>query len=118
MPAEPALGVNPADAAQVLKTLLEVWDLAADNMLRAVARRLARGITEQGWAERKAREVLAVRDELLLITAGLDRKTPDLVTKALVDAYEIGRRAAASIGQQVSTQPAVVQTLARRYVEQ
>ena len=51
-PAAAPLGANPASGAATLKQLLDVWDLAAERMIIAVARRLARGITTDGWAER------------------------------------------------------------------
>ncbi|MDQ0377947.1 phage minor capsid protein [Amycolatopsis thermophila] len=113
------MGVNPADAAAVLKTLLDVWDLAAERMIEAVARRLARGITEDGWAERKGREVLAVRDELLAIVQRLDTDTPGMARRALEEAYDLGRRAATTLDvSSIRTRTDEVLTLAQRYVGQ
>lgn len=111
------LGVNPAAAFRVLKTLLDVWDVAAEKMLQAVTRRLARGIDSEGWAEIKAREVLAVRAELLAITAQL--ADPELAISALQEAYEIGERAAALLGQSaIQSNPAAVTSLASRLTAQ
>ncbi|PXY20328.1 minor capsid protein [Prauserella coralliicola] len=114
-----AQGVNPADAATVLKSLLDVWDLAAERMIEAVARRLARGIEQQGWAEQKAREVLAVRDELQSIVNGLDRATPRMVERALREAYDLGERAARTLDvRSIATRTDEVFSLAQRYVRQ
>lgn len=96
-------GVDPSDAVAVLKTLLDVWDAAADRMLRAVARRLARGITKPGWAEEKTREVLALRGELAAIMDGVDRGTPDMVMRALTEAYQLGVRAAGVLSEPALT---------------
>lgn len=114
-----AQGVNPADAATVLKTLLDVWDVAAERMIETVARRLARGIEQDGWAEQKAREVLAVRDELLSIVQGLDRATPELAERAVEEAYDLGERAARTLDvPAIRTRPTDVLTLAQRYTRQ
>ncbi|AUI56795.1 phage minor capsid protein [Amycolatopsis sp. BJA-103] len=117
-PAVAPLGANPASGAATLKQLLDVWDLAAERMIIAVARRLARGITTDGWAERKARETLALRDELRAIMARLDITSPRLVEQALADAYLIGQRAGQTLDRPLESRPELVQTLARRYVEQ
>lgn len=117
-PAAAPLGANPASGAATLKQLLDVWDLAAERMIIAVARRLARGITADGWAERKARETLALRDELRAIMVRLDITSPRLVEQALADAYLIGQRAGQTLGRPLDSRPELVQTLARRYVEQ
>lgn len=108
-------GVNPADAAVVLKTLLDVWETASERMLAAVVKQLARGIDSDGWALEKTREVLAVRDELNAIMARLDLSAPDLVLRALTEAYSIGQRAAGTLATgAISTRPEVVQQLATR----
>lgn len=121
-PQPPPRGVNPADAATVLKTLLDVWEVASDRMLGTVAKRLARGITEQGWAEAKARQTLAVRDELTQITSRLHEKTPAMVVTALEEAYEIGRRHGSlddsGPGPALGSRPHVVQRLAERLTTQ
>jgi len=112
-------GVNPADAARTVKNLVDVWDLAAERMLATVARRLARGITEDGWAENKARETLLVRSELRAIverdlSSGLEERAVD----ALGAAYEMGEDTAAVLGRQIATQPGKVARLVSRFVAQ
>lgn len=112
-------GVDPADAGRVLKSLTDVWDVAAEKMLAAVARRLARGITEDGWAENKAREVLLVRAELRSIvdqdlSSGLEERALD----ALGEAYTMGADTAAVLGRQIATQPGKVARLVSRFTAQ
>ena len=110
-----ARGVDPADAARVLKILQDTWDLAAERMLEAVARRLARGITQPGWAEEKAREVLALRAELAGIVSRAAQGTPELAVAALNEAYGIGAGAAGVLEQTtIRSRPEVVQRLATR----
>lgn len=114
-----AQGVNPADAATVLKTLLDVYEAAAQEMVTAVARRLARGITTDGWAEAKARETLAIRDDLLGIVQRLDARTPQLVDRAMRDAYDLGQRTARTLDlPSIASRPGTVLSLAQRYTQQ
>ncbi|WP_439381528.1 hypothetical protein [Amycolatopsis lexingtonensis] len=102
----------------MLKTLLDVWDVAAERMIITVARRLARGITQDGWAERKAREVLGLRDELRAINSRLDITAPDLADQALAEAYTIGQRVADTLGRPLQSRSEFVDALARRLVGQ
>lgn len=93
-------GVNPADAYRVLKTLTDVWDAASERMLTTVTRRLARGITEPGWAERKSGEVLLVRSELQgIVRQHLSNGLEERATDALAEAYEIGAKVADRLGE-------------------
>jgi len=110
-------GVNPADAERVLKVLRDTWELASERMLDTVARRLARGITAPGWAEQKAREVLALRGELAGVLARAEQATPEAVFTAMDEAYRIGEGAAGVLEQtHIRSRPEVVQRLATRLV--
>ncbi len=93
-------GVNPADAYRTLKTLTDVWDAASERMLTTVTKRLARGITEPGWAENKSREVLLVRSELQgIVRQHLATGLEEHATDALAEAYGIGAKVAERLGQ-------------------
>ncbi len=112
-------GVNPADAARTIKALTDVWDVAAERMLSAVARRLARGITEDGWAETKAREVLLVRADLrAIVEQNLANGLEEHATSALSEAYEMGADVAAVLGRPIATQPGKVARLVARFTAQ
>ncbi|MBE1471387.1 phage minor capsid protein [Kibdelosporangium phytohabitans] len=115
-----ARGVDPTAAADVLKQLLDTWDAAAERMLATVARRLAQGIEQDGWAEVKARQVLSVRDELRAILARLDVTVPELAARALDEAYTLGRQVVASRDLPVAlgTRPGLVQQLLEWLVSQ
>lgn len=111
------LGVNPADAAAVLKLLLGVWDAAAERLLATVASRLARGVTRPGWAESKLAETLALRAELDGIVRQAVAATPELAARAWAEAYELGGRTVDATGGPIISRPEVVQTLAARMVD-
>lgn len=109
-------GVNPADAQRVLKTLVDVWDTAAERMLLTVARRLARGIEEPGWAEAKSRETLAVSGELRSIMRQVP--TEETAVDALQQAYDLGEKAAETLGERfIATEPRKVIRLATLLVQ-
>ncbi|GLW91789.1 phage minor capsid protein [Actinokineospora globicatena] len=111
------LGVNPADAAIVLKLLLDVWDQAAERMLATVIKHLAREIDVPEWARAKAQETLALRTELQAIVNRADALTPRLAVESLEEAYQIGVRAASIVDKPaVTSRPEVVQALATRLV--
>ncbi|MBP2331240.1 hypothetical protein JOF56_011625 [Kibdelosporangium banguiense] len=108
-----ARGVDPTAAGDALKALLDTWDAAAERMLAAVARRLAQGIEQDGWAEVKARQVLSVRDELRTILARLDATVPEQAARALDEAYKLGWQVVASrdLPVAIGTRPGLVQQL-------
>lgn len=89
-------GADPDLALAVAKQVADIYGTAAQQMLTAVARRLATGIDTTGWAERKLLDQLALRDEAQAIVDRLAVLGPDAILTALVDAYEAGQRAAAS----------------------
>lgn len=113
-------GVDPSAAGDVLKQLLDTWDAAAETMLATVARRLAQGIEQDGWAEVKARQVLRVRDELRTILARLDVTVPELAARALDEAYQLGQQVVASrdLPVAIGTRPGLVQQLIQWLVTQ
>lgn len=94
------LGVNPEAAYRSLKALLDVVDVASERMLMAVTRRLARGITEPGWAEQKSGEMLLVRAELQrIVNQGIGADLEERAQEALAEAYGIGARVAEQLGE-------------------
>lgn len=113
------LGVNPEQAYRSIKALTDVWEVASERMLATVARRLARGITEPGWAERKSGEVLLVRSELAAIVQAAGSDLQGQATEALEEAYGIGGAVAAQLGQvAIDTNVGRVVSLVSRFVAQ
>lgn len=113
------LGVNPEAAYRSIKTLVDVWEVASERMLTTVAKRLARGITEPGWAKRKSGEVLLVRSELARIVEAAGADLQGQATEALEEAYGIGGAVAAQLGQvAIETNVGRVVSLVARFVAQ
>lgn len=88
------MAVSPDMAANVAKELLDTYLAAERLMLQAVARRLARGIDTDGWAEAKLAETVAMRRELERIVRNLEDATPAQIRRAIERAYGLGTAAA------------------------
>lgn len=86
MPATP----DPELALRLAKETVEVYSEAADRMVATVARRLARGISEPGWAERKLIEVANLRNDALRVLQDLQQDGPATVRQAIESAYAQG----------------------------
>lgn len=92
MPAQPDAEL----AVRLAKTIADLYGAAVDELLTIVARRLARGITDEGWAEAKLNELAQLRDEAQAIVERLEKEGPGAVVGAIGDAFEAGARAGAA----------------------
>lgn len=87
--------VGPDDLAlQVAKGVADVYGDAVAGLLRIVARRLAQGIEEPGWAERKLAEVEALRRQALEEVARLGGEGLDAVDGAVRAGWDAGAASA------------------------
>lgn len=87
-------GADPDLALRVAKAVADVYGEAAARLLAVVARRLARGIDEPGWAERKLLEIVGLRDDARKILDRLDVLGPEAVEASILEAFEVGAAAA------------------------
>lgn len=76
------------ESEEVAQGIKEIYRRAGERMLTTTARRFSRGITQPGWAERKASEVLAAHEQLRhdLERAGKERESllRDVMTRGYV----------------------------------
>lgn len=86
MPATP----DPDLALQLAKAVADIYGEAVDDMLEVVARRLAAGIDQPGWAERKLLEVTRLRDEAQAVIERLGTAGPAAIDTALAGGWEAG----------------------------
>ena len=80
------------EAEEIANGLKYTYEKARERMLRSVSSRLARGVTQYGWAERKANEVLAAHAQL---SRDLDRahaKRESLLNGVMDRAYMTGNQ--------------------------
>lgn len=85
-------GADPELALRLAKTTADLYGRAVDELLALVARRLARGIDQPGWAERKLMEQLALRDEARQVVERLVTLGPDAVRDAVTGGWLAGAR--------------------------
>lgn len=88
--------LDPDYLARRAKTVADLYADATAELIRIVARRLNRGITDPGWAEQKLLELLALRTEAETVIAALQGAVPTAVTDTITDAATTGARLAAT----------------------
>ena len=86
---------DPDLALQLARTVADIYGDAAARMLAAVARRLANGIDQPGWAERKLAEIVQLRNDANQIVGTLERVGTRAIYDAIAEAYNTGSRDAA-----------------------
>lgn len=67
--------------------MLEVYEQAEARMLGRVSARLAKGVDQPGWTEKKYADVIAVRKELANMTDSLSKKRKQMTAQFVADAY-------------------------------
>ena len=82
--------MTPNQLQDMASELSALYAQAEERMIAAVARRLARGVEESGWANRKLEEVQAFRSELLRELETLSRSAAELRGSMLDAAWDAG----------------------------
>lgn len=111
--------INPDTIARTAKATADIYGDAVARLLDVVARRMARGIDEPGWAEAKLLDLIGLRADAQSIIDDLAEHGPPAVRKAIEDAFESGRVGAARqlrITMSPWTNTSAVDALARETV--
>lgn len=103
-------GVSPTGGAAAAKQVADLYGDAVATLLSIVARRVAAGITQPGWAEQKLTETLTLRADAARVVRHLDDTAPTAATRAVLAAFETGATAAG--GHVVATNQGAVRALA------
>lgn len=90
--------VSPDGGARFAKILADLYGDAAAHLIGLVSQRLAAGIDERGWAERKLSEVLRLRRDSQRFVAALADQVDARLFELLADAYSAGVLAAGGPG--------------------
>jgi hypothetical protein len=85
---------GPLTAADIAR-LVDIYASAETELLERIAKRLAKGITFEGWTERKYAETLAMRRELEQSLARATAMGPQAIDSVLTDSWRQGRSDAA-----------------------
>ena len=97
--------LSEADKEEIAEGLKIIYGNARERMLRNVSGRFARGITQHGWAERKANEVLAAHAQLERDMDRAHDQREKLLSGVMEGAYDalIGKESAEDINTDSAT---------------
>lgn len=74
----------------LLKDVLAIYSEAEDKMLKAVAKRVAKGIKTEGWNETKLKDTQALKSEIEKILNDAAKKSNSTVSSGIIEAYKKG----------------------------
>lgn len=74
----------------LLKDVLVIYSEAEDKMLKAVAKRVAKGIKTEGWNETKLKDTQALKSEIEKILNDTAKKSNSTVSSGIIEAYKKG----------------------------
>lgn len=74
----------------LVEDILQIYADAEDKMLKAVAKRVAKGITTEGWNEIKLKDTQALKQEIEKLLSNTTKLSKSKVSKGILDAYKSG----------------------------
>lgn len=75
----------------LMNDVLVVYSDAENKMLKAVAKRVAKGIKEDGWNEQKLKDTQALRKEIEKILDNTSKLAKSKVSDGIIEAYKQGK---------------------------
>lgn len=75
----------------LIEDILQVYADAEIKMLQAVAKRVAKGITTEGWNEQKLKSTQALKNEIEKVLGNTSKLSKKKVSKGIIDAYKKGK---------------------------
>ena len=86
MPVDVNKDINEA----LMNDILMIYSDAEDKLLTAVAKRVAKGITEEGWNEKKLKNTQALQKDIEKILGSTSKLSKSKISKGIIDAYKQG----------------------------
>ena len=84
------MAVNKDINEALLIDILSVYSDAEDKLLATVAKRVAKGITEEGWNEKKLKNTQTLQKEIEKILGSTSKMSKAKISKGIIDAYKQG----------------------------
>ena len=75
----------------LMNDILTIYSDAEDKMLKAVAKRVAKGIKEEGWNEHKLEQTQALKKDIEKILKKTAKLSNTKVSKGIIEAYKAGK---------------------------
>ena len=86
MPVDVNKDINEA----LMNDILMIYSDAEDKLLTAVAKRVAKGITEEGWNEKKLKNTQALQKDIEKILGSTSKLSKAKISKGIIDSYKQG----------------------------
>ena len=74
----------------LLNDILAVYSEAEEKLLTAVAKRVAKGIKEEGWNEKKLKNTQELKKEVEKVLGSTSKLSKAKISKGIIDAYKKG----------------------------
>ena len=74
----------------LMNDILMIYSDAEDKMLKAVAKRVAKGIKSEGWNEHKLKDTQDLKKEIEAILSDTSKLSSATISKGIIDAYKSG----------------------------
>ena len=85
------LGIEKDINEALLKDIMAIYADAEDKMLKAVAKRVAKGIKTEGWNEQKLQETQKLNKELAKLIGDVKKLSNSKVSQGIIEAYKQGK---------------------------
>lgn len=85
------LGIEKDINEALLKDIMAIYADAEDKMLKAVAKRVAKGIKTEGWNEQKLQETQKLNKEMAKLIGNVQKLSNSKVSKGIIEAYKQGK---------------------------
>ena len=92
----------------LINDVLQIYADAEDKMLKAVAKRVAKGITTEGWNETKLKDTQILKNEIEKVLNSTSKLSKSKVSKGIIEAYKKG---IAEVGSKKGTHNTVLDEL-------
>lgn len=86
----PVQKVNETINEALINDILMIYSDAEDKMLKAVAKRVAKGIKSEGWNETKLKDTQALKKEIEKVLGDTQKLSNTTVSKGIINAYKSG----------------------------
>ena len=74
----------------LINDVLQIYADAEDKMLKAVAKRVSKGITTEGWNETKLKDTQILKNEIEKVLNSTSKLSKSKVSKGIIEAYKKG----------------------------
>lgn len=92
----------------LINDVLQIYADAEDKMLKAVAKRVAKGITTEGWNETKLKDTQILKNEIEKVLNSTSKLSKSKVSEGIIEAYKKG---IAEVGSKKGTHNTVLDEL-------